>query len=254
MKVIRYNDVSMDAIRSSMLSQSKTFVIERKSGNRSIFINGHRYTSQRKKAYMKEVNSKTGRSIIGNVRRHVNDYVRRHKFNIKEVELKHKSTMTYKARFKDLPDGQKFYYVDIKHCYWRIAYLIGVIPKGLYNKYRDDYKLTRNIALSTLVSQPQREYYIDGELINTITCENDIYKKIYKNIRYTAYNNMGSIFEAVNDHSLGYHIDGIYVLEPGLAEVRRLLKNRNYPYRTINCEKLNDKEYRYGEDEVKTFR
>ncbi|GAH58520.1 unnamed protein product [marine sediment metagenome] len=255
MKVIRYSEISIDAIKSNMIAQNKTFVIEKKSGNRSILMNGSRFTSQQKKPYMKKVNSRTGRSVIGNVRKCVNNYIRSNNFDIPAVELIYPPTASHKDRFKALSVDHEFYYVDLKHCYWRIAHLMGILPINLYNNYKDngEHKLTRNIALSTLTTQPTREYYINGSLVNTITSANDHYQIIYKNIRYTAYNTMGLIAEKLDTLTLGYQIDGIYVLKDGLDQVRRILKNKNFLYRVINCVKIDNKQFAC-DDEIKDFR
>lgn len=265
-RLIRYDETGLEGQKENMIRSGLTFVMEYKSGFRTIYRNGDTYTSQQKKSYMKALHSGRGRSVIGNVRKSVNAYIINHNFNIPPVELMHAPTSSFPDRFKAMQNGEEFFYVDIKHCYWRVAYLMGLIPKNLYVAYKDsdDHKITRNIALSTLASTRKREYYEarqphergypESKLLYTIECVSDHYKQIYTNIRYTAYNLMGSIFMEVERDSLGYHIDGIFVTEESLGTVRTILKNRNYNYRTIKCSKLNNQEYLYNGDETKTFR
>ena len=38
--------------------------------------------------------------------------------------------------FDSLPIGTRFYYADVKQCYWRIAYLKGYISEYFYKKVR----------------------------------------------------------------------------------------------------------------------
>ena len=155
--------------------------------------------------------------------------------------------------YLDLPMGFEFFYVDIKHCYWRIAYLIGVLNKKTYIKYRDSarYKLARNISLSILTSEKSKEYYENGELLLKVTCDNTHYKTIYQNIRYTAYNFSGRVKELLDGRCIGYYVDGFMILPEDFELVRKEMRSAKMYYSLTKCTKIDAKKYMYGSVEKK---
>jgi hypothetical protein len=141
------------------------------------------------------------------------------------------------------------------HCYWRIAYLNKYIGKGLYEKYADnkELKIARNISLSILVSNIKREYYNNGNKINTIDCDTSLYRRIYDNIRYSSYNLCGTIKDAIIDDCLSYRTDAIFTLPAGVDTVKNIFQENNIFFRVDKCIKLHEKYYSTSDGEIKKF-
>lgn len=172
----------------------------------------------------------------------------------------HPSTFTNRDTWNDLRKGRVFYYIDVNHCYWRIAYLQGYISEYYYNKILEnpEYKLYRNMALASIKAPKTRKYYNNGELQLTVTEDTRILDTAYANIRYTAWNLMGAIKTEVGQDCLKYITDGIMVFKKDVDYVCDCLDNADLTYSIVKCKKLNKKEIETidlitGEVEISKF-
>jgi hypothetical protein len=254
-RLLTYSEADFDIAIKNMKINKATFAVEKRGYHRNIYQGKEKTcTSQQKFAYHKELSDPRCAVLLASVRKQVNRYLKEHDFQIEEIKLLYPSVSRNIDRYTSLPLGMTFYYIDVKHCYWRIAYLLGIINEKTYKYYADykKYKLARNIALSSLATSKEREYFVNGEYVFTLTSDTGPYRSLYTNIRYKAYNTMGSIYEMVREHSLGYQVDGIWVLPYGAEEVKRQLKIKKFYYRSITCQKIDNKSYLYG-NEKKEF-
>ncbi len=156
--------------------------------------------------------------------------------------------------FKSFDVGQKFYYADINHAYFQVAYKMGMLPKKVYDKYKDniEIKMYRNIALATVLAPKTIEYYNEGRYMTTITECNEIYNKIYTKIRITTYNIIGELTNLLGNRWISYNVDGICFTEDVLETVQAYFEKIDYSYKLLECEKLSETEFRQG-DEVKKY-
>jgi hypothetical protein len=236
-----------DAVARSLNNQKVDFAVVEKGKKKSVFINGKieiHYRSVNKKisGYF---NDPKNLNVIKIVHAQANSYIKANKLLIKEVKQKNGAVKLKKGLFRSFPDGSYFYLMDIKHAYWRFAYLLGYIKYDTYKKYKDspDFKLARNIALSTLATKKKKKYYSQGKLINEITCLNSCSWMMYKNIRYSTYNTCGDIERLLGDKCVAYRVDGVMVTGDAIQIVKNFMKSRKLSYEIVECQKINDLQY-----------
>lgn len=237
------------------LSNNGPFVIHRK-GKRSTIIANNKEVAVYQDAISSEIRDNRGHAedIMKFTKASVTRYITKH---IKEgvPKIENKSTVIYsnKELWKNLPAGTKFYLIDASHCYWRIAYILGYIGKGLYKKYCDDkeFKVLRNIALSILTVGLKREYYENGEKQREIECDVSDYQQVYRNIRYYTYNNSGEVKDAIIDYCIAYRVDGILLLPAGLKTAKQIFTKNKLLYKVTRCEKIDEKNYSTKDGEIK---
>jgi len=102
---------------------------------------------------------------------------------------------------------------DLDHAYWRIAYLEGIIkPKTYDNGLQIKDKSIRLAALANLSSSKEYQIIIDGVLTNKtkVFKYNQVYHKIYNNIRYICYEHMNILADMLADDFICYKTDCIY--------------------------------------------
>lgn len=246
---------------NNLLRRKKSFVIEKKRREQNVIVNGKKVAKVKNQNTMGSVNKDESKSILNlfaSVKKSVNRYLVKNNFQVKEVPKKYSSVYSNRELFDEMPVGSQFYYIDVKHCYWRIAFLKGYITEYYYNKIleKPDLKLYRNMALSCIVAPKEVTYYVDGEKSHTIIEDNTLYDIVYKNIRHSAWNLFGRLaFDKVGkENCLGYFTDGIMVFPADLKKVKTVLARHQLQHRVIECEKTNHREYVYVEDgSVKNF-
>lgn len=245
MTVNSYRD--FDMFKRNFLTRGDEFTIIEKGKQKSLQINGKLEVSYKQKnnSLSQYLRNPKYLNIIRIVHAEVNRYIVSNNFNIAPVEPVNKAILLKNSLYRQYPDGSYFYLIDIKHAYWRFAYLLGYIKYETYKKYKDakEYKLARNIALSTLVSKKQKQYYSNGKLINEIRCVNDYSALMYKNIRYSTYNMVGKIELILGDKCLAYRVDGVMVTGDAIPIVRQFLRNNKLTGDIIECQKENDSQY-----------
>lgn len=201
-----------------------------------------------------EVNTTT--SLYGQVKMGVNRYLKKTKFCPEVVEKRFNSSHKNRAKWKAMAEGEAFDYLDIKHCFWRISYLKEYISKRLYERVLQnpdpDFKIHRNMSLALIIAPESRAFHKNGEVVYRITEEKAMYSTIYNNIRHTSYNLMGDCMELAGEHFISYMTDGIMVNKPALKKVEKFIQNANFFYTIVECYKIDDKHYMYG-DQVRKF-
>lgn len=178
------------------------------------------------------------------------------------VPRRHTSKFTNRKLWKSLKVDRTFYYIDINHCYWRIAYQQGYISEYYYEKILEspEYKLYRNISLSSTIASSSRKYYDEnGKLTLQVKEDATLFDRAYSNIRHTAWNLMGDIREEIgDDQCLKYMTDGMMVFKKKLKYVCARIEDADLTYKIMKCRKLNDIEIETvdldtGEIEISKF-
>lgn len=148
--------------------------------------------------------------------------------------------------FQCLEIGEFFYNVDLNSAYWQVAFLMGYIDEKLFLKYRDkeEYKSAKRLCVSFLARKTKKTYYLPSGDFFTISCENNVLKNVYHNIRKYLY----SIFTAISEETsfLAYNIDSIYITKKDLPIVKECLDELELSYKYILCQKISNTEYSFG--------
>lgn len=257
--MLKLNNKDLKTYIDNLSKRKKNFTVERKRGERNVVLNGKRVAKLNRRnsiAYLDKDESKEILSLFASVKKSVNRKIKEKNFDIPVIKKKYNSVFANRPLFDSLPMGAEFYYVDVKHCYWRIAYLQGYITEYYYDKVleKPDLKLYRNMALSCIIAPKQKEYYIGGQKTHTITEEMSVYDTVYSNIRHYAWNIFGRLcFEKIGkDRCLGYFTDGIMVFGDDMKPVKTTLARHKLQHRIIRCEKVGHREYvNTDEGEVK---
>ena len=150
------------------------------------------------------------------------------------------------ASFRKLDVGDFFYIADLNSAYWQIAYKLGYIDSKLYFRYKDDekYKSAKRLCISFLARNTKKIFYSNSGEFFTITCENNVLKLVYENIRKYLYCLFSNIAE--NTEFIAYNIDAIYVTKKDLSVVKEFLKLENLDYKLVLCQKISNTEFSYG--------
>jgi len=232
------------------------YAIEEKS-NRKILLKGERQLAMlngKTQVNDNKIDKKTIKNLFRTVRASVTKYLNKKNFIIASIEKKHPPYYFNYLLWQKLSPGDEFYHIDANHCYWRIAYLLGYIGKGLYEKYCNvtELKLLRNIALAILNSRQKMLYYDEaGQKINEITCDNSIYQTVYNNIRYYSYNLCGEIKEAIPDCCISYRIDAVVVTKKGLKKAIEIYRSKGMEYKVNKCMKIDEEYFETKAGEIK---
>lgn len=211
------------------------------------YFNGYRIPELKKMSAL---------SLISSVKRSALKYIASKDFHIPKIEQIYSSIYTDPKIWVNINDGGQFYIVDAKHCFWRIAYNMGVINEQTYRKHCDnpDSKVIRNIALAVLESDRKREYFIEKELIAEIHCDNTLLKQIYENIRFASYNMCGEIHELIPDYCFAYRTDAVFVLPEGVKAAKKVFRKNNMLIKLEKCTKVTADTYCNDNGELKTFK
>ncbi len=241
----------------SLSAQKKTFVIENKRKVNSILIRGKASILNKTKPNALK-NKKKNREVINlfsQVAKNVNQHIIDNGLIVPKVRNRHSSTYTNRKMYREMAEGERFYYVDISHCFWRIAFLKKYITKHLYENTlkKEEFKIYRNIALACIVAPRSRKYYVMGEFMCEISEWKEFHQRIYDNIRFTAYNLMGDIRAEINRYCIGYRTDGIMITDNPkvLKRVQEIITKKGFSYKVTECYKIDELYYQYGNNDKK---
>lgn len=245
---LNYDDLKQ--FKQNLLLRKIPFTIEKKR-NETIFIsNGKRIAKAESKNSISNTKKEDTRNILNlfaNVKKSINKYLIKTDMKVERTEKLYDSSFTNRLVFDSLPKGFVFYYIDVKHCYWRIAYLSGYISENYYKKILENpnLKIYRNMALSCIIAPKSVEYYEDGKLINVIEEDTTIYQTIYENIRFNAWNIFGTLcFEKIGkEKTIGYYTDGIMIMSEDVEKVKATLTRNKLQYRVTKCIKTKDRQW-----------
>lgn len=189
------------------------------------------------------------------VKQAYHDYITKNNFTI-DVPKKIANVRGSNSQlFKNLAIGEKFYYLDVRHAYWQVAYKMGMLSEKLYNRYADDkeMKLFRNMSFACVLAPKKVDYIVRGCFMNTIIEDTSIYRELYRKIRHTTYNLIGYAKTLLNDKWIDYNIDGISFTADSLEQAEQIFKELDYVYTLNKCEKLNEYQYVKDDGEIKHF-
>lgn len=240
----------LDIYKSNLCRRKQSFVIEKKRSELNIFQHGKKiakFRANNSLSHLERKDSKHILNLFASVKKSINKYLMDSNFKVKIVDKKYDSTFSNKLLFRSIANNSTFYYLDVKHCYWRIAYLKGYISEYFYLKVLEnpDLKIFRNMALSCIIAPKSKDYYSNGEFLWSIEEDTSIYNDVYESIRFTAWNIFGSLtHEKIGkEKTIGYFTDGIMVFQEDLPLVRSVMARNKLQYNIVKCIKVSDKEY-----------
>lgn len=237
----------LEIFKSNLISKRLTFKIVYKRSDACIVRSG--------KEVAKLVLSKNrikisneALSLFSHVKKSINKFIMSNNLDIEEIYQFYPAKFFNRILFADLEKDAEFTLIDVKHCYWRIAYLKGYIDLKLYesviNNQDPQYKLWRNMSLSCIIAPKKVQIFKNGKEFPIIEEDNTLYKKIYGNIRFTAWNLFGSICEKIGrENVIGYNTDGIMVFNEDATRVTSTLARNKLQYTVKKCRKFSNDEY-----------
>ncbi len=224
----------------------KSFYIHHKRGVKTIYFGGKAVAvsnDKKNKVKRKKLLDREIVNLIANVSKSVNNFIVKSNFEVEPEQQMHPSTWTNNDLYYQMPKGTEFIYIDISHCFWRIAYLKKYISKRMYQSVleKPHLKTYRNMALACIVSDSWREYIIRGDKRFTIYEDRTIHRTVYDNIRFTCYNLMGDISDMIGrDNVIGYRTDGIIVIPSVKDDVIQLIKDHDFECTEKKITKMDD--------------
>jgi hypothetical protein len=203
----------------------------------------------------KDLQNKQARTMMRSVRSSVTRYIKSVNYQVPEIKKEYPVIYTNRFFWESIPAGTEFYVIDARHAYWRIAFLLGYIKKGMYNKYAEnkELKTVRNISLAILNSIHKCEYYLNDQKLSEIVCDTSLYSRVYNNIRYFSYNLCGKLRNDLDDTCFAYRTDGVFLLRPGLVRAKRIFDENNLLYKIEKFVKIDNKTYSSIDGELKRF-
>lgn len=248
-------NTAIEGYIKSLSNQKRDFVIDEKRNVQALIYRGKFSLITKNKNNIDDKDSTINKNEIINlfaqVAKSVNRYILKNDFNVEQIENYHTANQTNKKRFSELKIGDVFYYIDVNHCFWRISYKMGYISKNLYNNVlkKPELKIYRNMALACIIAPRRRKYFVRGELLIEIAEDKTLYKRIYNNIRFLAYNLMGDMAEYVGNDFIAYKTDGIMVVKNSLETIKEILTENDLFYKVFECVKIDEKHYKMGNEE-----
>jgi len=244
--MLEYSRQDLDVLRNNLIKKRMSFKIVYKRAEVTYIRNG------KEVAKLKGINrfgiSRDALSLFSNVKKSISKFITKELNNLEEIPNIYPSKFSNRLLYDEMEDGQEFYLVDVKHCYWRIAYLKGYIDKNLYEsvvEHKDPaFKLWRNMSLSCIIAPKKVQIFKNGKEYPPIEEDTTLYKQIYSNIRYTAWNIFGRICDKIGqDFVIGYNTDGIMVFDNDVSKVTSTLARNKLQYTTKKCFKHSHNEY-----------
>ena len=206
----KLNKKSLDDYVNNMVNLKRTFIVEKKRNVRCVYYrnkavcmnkNPNAVTDKDKKKQNQNINN-----LFATVHKSINRYIVEQDFDVPKVKSNNSSTWSNREMWRELEAGETFYYIDVSHCFWRIAFLNGCISERVYKNIleKPDLKVFRNMALACIIAPRVREYYINGVRVNEISEDRSLHRRVYDNIRFTAYNLMGDCRALIPEYCFGF--------------------------------------------------
>lgn len=232
--------------------RKKTFCVHKKRGTKVMYFGEDAVAiskQKKKKSITDKALNREVVNLIANVAKNINAFIVSSNFSFDIEEERHSSTWTNRELYKTLQEGKEFYYIDIAHCFWRIAFLKGYISQSMYKSIlkKPHLKTYRNMALACVIAPSSRDYYIRG--VKTMSIEEDktLQRLIYDNIRFTCYNLMGDIVSAIGEqYVIGYRTDGILVLPEKKDAVIQMIIEQDFKCTEKKMTKVDDSFYQHS--------
>jgi hypothetical protein len=151
-------------------------------------------------------------------------------------------SFVFKDNWERLAVGDPLWYIDMDNFYPTIAVKLGYLDESVMNKFIfDEYKKSRNIALSKLVSVVKTRYYIDGKLSHTITSNTSLIDYGYHNVIYYGRNFLNYICDKYRWAVIGRDIDNI--LFPATSKtiiIGKYMNAHGFEYKRYLAYKISD--------------
>lgn len=161
-----------------------------------------------------------------------------------EVDYSGSSRSKNKLKFNELPINSIYFNIDISSAYWQMAFRLGYISKKYYEKYLhlDDYKSIKRLCFSFLSRTNYRQYCVNDN-VYSISCNNDIEKKVYSNIRKELYKLISGAVNLCGLEFIDYNIDAISVPAEKRREVLNYFAKENIHIKIFPVEKVTNNQY-----------
>ena len=156
--------IDVEKFKENLVNRKLTFVIERKRNETAFIVNGKKVAKANKRNSINTTRTNDSNKVLNifaSVKKSINRYLEKNEFQFPKKVKNYDSSFVNRGLFNSLQNGTPFYYIDVKHCYWRIAYLNGYISQNYYEKILKDpeMKLYRNMALSCIIAPRIMDYY-----------------------------------------------------------------------------------------------
>ena len=248
------DEETFDFYVNSFTQQKRKFTVEKKRKFKKLLMRGKTILLCKGKANPKKVEMSREEknkffTLSGMVAKSINSYLIKNEFQVEKIEGRYGSSWVNRKKYQALKEGAKFYYIDMSHCFWRIAYMKGYISERLYLSVlsQSEMKQFRNKSLACIVAPKSRDYFDEGKKINEIQEDKRLHTIIYDNIRFTAYNLIGDIQRYIPESVIAYKTDAILVQKSGLAKVKKIFKDNGFDYTITECFKQDEIYYFYDE-------
>lgn len=161
--------------------------------------------------------------LLGDISRAIGRYLEKNDAPEK-LKPEYSQVRTIYPVWDSTPSGTEYMIVDIRHCYWRAAYLLGYIPIKLYlaglqplpdDEFSDPLKIWRNIGLARLTQVVTVKKKIGKTVISTTSDLKLREAQLYENIRVHSANVIArACKELPQDCLLKINTDAIHFIEP----------------------------------------
>jgi len=147
--------------------------------------------------------------------------------------------------YNELKPESSFYNIDLNSAYWQMAYRLGYISQQLFEKYdAEEYKHAKRYCISFLARQNKMTYNDCGK-VREISCDIQVLKTIYDNIRYELYKCIAKVVSLCSDY-IEYNIDGVTVLAIDVDRVMKAFDEMNLDYKLTKYTKIDNYQYQNG--------
>ena len=161
-----------------------------------------------------------------------------------EIDYSGSSRSKNKKKFNELPLNSIYFNIDIASAYWQMAYRLGYISKKYYEKYLflDDYKSIKRLCFSFLSRTNYRQYFYNDQAYS-ISCNNDIEKRVYSNIRKELYKLILGARQICGSEFIDYNIDAISVTSDKRKEIIKYFAEQGIHVKIFPVEKVSNTQY-----------
>lgn len=179
---------------------------------------------------VKSTNDKVG-TCCSTVIKQANKFTKEHGI------LEHEISTTYKSNNRAFVDyfmrgGREVVAVDVKACYWTIAYEMGIINEKTFNKYFDEKEL-RLTAIGNLKKPTTSSVYKKGKPIKG----SNLYfanpnEWVWDYIVYRTYKLFEEVDEAVGNEVFLFKTDCFFAASKHKAKIEEVLDRNGFGYRS----------------------
>lgn len=240
-----------DYIEQVMIPKQRTFqVVKSKSFATAVYDKQKNYGCSYRSKLSKEEFAKLW--VFSATKKSLQNWIKRNG-GVASLPLRYATNQKDRDKIKKLPQGYSFLATDLKHAYWRVAYINGYISEYLYQKCnREEFKLERNKALACVSSMDKVITYEKGVKVKEELIGNDELRRMYSHIRNCTYKIMNDCKEAIGDGFIMYKTDCIFYDKKYKKKVEEIMTKNNLLFETDECQNINSKYFIY-DGETKIF-